>query len=173
MVDIRATGNASQGTSKLLASLLGLTQRRVQQLTVEGVLSKEETGKYNLSTAIQAYIEFVRCDGQAKPEQQVDYWAERTKHETAKRKMTEIRLAKIERRMHDARDIEIVMTDMLSNLRSQLMGMPAMLSGELVGKSQEELYTILTSAIESKLLELSDYSPTMFDSEDDEEITEE
>ena len=156
-------------TSKRLATLFGLTQRRIQQLTTENILTKDPSGKYNLPAAIQSYIDFIKMGDVVKPEQQADYWEERTAHEAAKRKLTEIKLAKLEQRMHDASDVEMVMVDMLTNLRTQLMGMPTILSSQLAGQTQERIYELLNKSIENKLLELSNYTPDLFHSEEVEE----
>lgn len=156
----RSTKTNAEG----LAACIGVSRQRVQQLVQEGVMAREDTGKYSVPENIQRFINY-KCGGSGA----VSFDDERALHEQSKRRITEIKLAKLERRMHDAHDIELVMTDMLSNLRSQLLGMPSTLSGELAGKTQEEIYAIMTSAMESKLMELSNYSPAMFDNEELEE----
>ena len=75
--------------------------------------------------------------------------------------------------MHDAENVELVMTELLTNLRTQLLGLPATLAGQLSNKKQEDIYDILEKTIEEKLKELSEYEPSLFleemndDTEDD------
>ena len=75
--------------------------------------------------------------------------------------------------MHDAENVELVMTELLTNLRTQLLGLPATLAGQLSNKKQEDIYDILEKTIDEKLKELSDYEPSLFleemndDTEDD------
>jgi len=45
---------------KLISKLLMLTERRVQQLSKEGVLPKGERGRYELVASVQGYIKFLR-----------------------------------------------------------------------------------------------------------------
>ncbi|MBP2655878.1 MAG: hypothetical protein H6Q73_3447 [Firmicutes bacterium] len=156
----RSTKTNAEG----LAACIGVSRQRVQQLVQEGVLTRVDNGKYSIADNIQRFINYKTGGDGA-----VSYDEERALHEQTKRRMSEITLAKIERRMHDANDVELVMTDMLANLRTQLLGMPSTLSGELAGKTQEEIYVIMTKAMESKLSELVDYSPSLFDNEELEE----
>lgn len=155
----RATKTNAEG----LAACLGVSRQRVQQLVQEGVLNRDDAGKYMVPENIQRFLNY-KNGGDEKGT--VTYDSERAMHEQTKRKISEIHLAKLEHRVHDARSVELVMTDMLSNLRTQLQGMPSILSGQLTGKSQEEICEIMTKSIEGKLLELSDYSPTLFDGDE-------
>jgi hypothetical protein len=43
-----------------IAKLLGLTPRRVQQLSGEGVIPKAERGRYELVPAVQGYIKYLK-----------------------------------------------------------------------------------------------------------------
>ena len=54
------------------------------------------------------------------------------------------------------------MTEMASNLRAQLLGLPSKLAPILEHRKKEEIYDILTKEIEEKLSELSRYSPDLF-----------
>ncbi len=44
-----------------IAKLLMLTERRVQQLTADGVIPKPERGRYELIPAVQGYIKYLRA----------------------------------------------------------------------------------------------------------------
>lgn len=64
--------------------------------------------------------------------------------------------------MHDAADVELLMTDMLTNLRTQLLGIPAKMATQLANREKEYIDQVLTDEINSRLTELSDYNPEMF-----------
>lgn len=64
--------------------------------------------------------------------------------------------------MHLASDVELVMTNMLTNLRSQLLGLPSKMAPLLADKSKSFIDKKLTEEITSRLTELSDYSPDLF-----------
>lgn len=145
-------------TADGLAACFGLSRPRIVQLANEGVLVRDENSKYNVTENIQRYI-----NSKAGTDGELSLDAERTKHERFKSRLTELKLAKMENRMHDSHNIELVMTEMLTNLRIQLLGLPSQLAVQLENQPQERIYEIMTSAIEVKLSELADYEPTMFD----------
>lgn len=58
------------------------------------------------------------------------------------------------------------MTEMVSNLRTQLLGLPSKLAPMLNGADRDRIYDVLTQEIEEKLMELSEYRPEMFMSEE-------
>ena len=72
----------------------------------------------------------------------------------------------MESNVYDARTVELVLTEMLSNLRTQLLGLPAKMAPTLVSKSREQIYESMTKEIEDKLGELSEYSPELFTQEE-------
>ncbi|WP_425057631.1 hypothetical protein SCACP_21480 [Sporomusa carbonis] len=155
-------------TSDGLAGCIGLSRPRVIQLANEGILDRDKNSKYVVADNIKRYIDYIKNGGkttQSSDEFQADYWEEKAIHEKAKRELTEIKLAKIQGKMHDARDVELVMTEMLINLRTQLLGLPSNLAPQLAGKTQEEIYDMMNREIESKLNELRDYSPALFEGE--------
>lgn len=151
-------------TADGLAACFGLSRPRIVQLANEGVLLRDENSKYFIADNIQRYI-----NSKAGGDGELSFDAERTKHEKFKSRLTELRLEKMEGRMHDAKDIERVMTEMLTNLRTQLLGLPSQLSGQIANQPQEVVYQIMTKAIEEKLSELADYNPELFCGEDDED----
>jgi phage terminase Nu1 subunit (DNA packaging protein) len=158
-----------KGTGVDLARLLCITDRRVRQLVTDGIITKQPEGDYLLPEAIAEYYAF-----KYKPDEAVDYMEEKALHEKAKRALAELELAKRRNEVHDAEDVQIVMVDMLTNLRSQLLGLPTKMAQQLAERDAGYIDKALTKEIEERLSELSDYSPTMFDMEaaaDEEEDT--
>lgn len=153
-----------RGSARELAELLGVSERRVNQLVNEEILHREIEGDFILPMAIATFYENKYAGKDADR-----YWDEKALHEAAKRKLAELELARRQNMSHDAADVERVMTDMLSNLRSQLLGIPAKMAVHLENKSRNVIMTELAQEIESRLTELSDYKTEMFtdDSEDD------
>lgn len=155
-------------TSDGIAGCIGLSRPRVIQLANEGVLDRDKNSKYVVQDNIRRYIDYIKNGGKSEEssdEFQAVYWEEKALHEKAKREMTQIKLSKIQGKIHDAKDIELIMTEMLTNLRTQLLGLPAQLAAQLAGKSQEAIYEIMNHEVELKLSELSDYNPCLFESE--------
>lgn len=149
-----------------IAKALGITNARVSQLIKEGIVFRDENDKSGgvlLVKSVQAYTAF---KGAADGGDELDYMAEKAKHEKVKRELSELRLAKEEARAYDAITVEMVMTEMVSNLRTQLLGMPSKIAPMLDGASKDKIYSVLTEEIEEKLAELSEYKPDMFTSEE-------
>lgn len=132
----------------------------------EGTLPIDETGSPLLVEGIKAYC---RMKKQAVEDEEVDFDKERAKHEKAKREIAELKLDEMKKNAYSAKVVEYVMTEMASNLRTQLLGLPSKLAPVLEGKSKEEIYTTTTREIEEKLSELASYTPDLFDEEIEDE----
>lgn len=146
-----------RGSTADLAELLMITTRRVNQLVDEEVLAREPEGDFILPTAVAAYYEYKYAD-----KDETTYLTEKARHEKAKRELAELELQKRRNEVHDAADVELVMTDMLTNLRNQLLGLPAKMAPQLANRGKDYIDQALTDEIQSRLTELSDYSPDMF-----------
>ena len=161
ITDDLKTATASQSN---LAKALGLSRQRVSQLLQEGVLATDE--KNNI-LVIKSVINYVKYRGQSSAEEvsssdDAVYEFEKAKNERAKRKIAELKLAKMNGEVYSAATVEQVMTEMLVNLRTQLLGLPTKLAPQLQNVTKEEAYNLLTQEIEDKLAELSEYTPSLF-----------
>ncbi len=148
-------------TSSELSKVLGITQRRVQQLEVEAVLIKNTDGKFELSKNIESYYTW-----KLQPSSNVNYEVEKALHEKAKREKAEMINAKLKGQLHDAYDVEQIMTNMLVNFRNKMLGISAKLAPRLI--RQRDLNIIsheLEKAIKEALTELAEYDPAMFTNE--------
>lgn len=146
-----------RGNTGELAKLLNITQRRVNQLAEEKIITRQPEGDFVLPEAIAEFYSFKFQSDEA-----IDFMAEKALHEKAKRELAELELQKRRNEVHDAADVELVMTDMLTNLRSQLLGLPAKMAPQLANRDKDYIDQTLTDEIHSRLAELSDYSPEMF-----------
>lgn len=146
------------GNTAELAELLNISTRRVNQLVDQEVLRREAEGCFNLPVNIAAYYEF-----KLGSKEEADYLEEKAKHEAAKRQLAELELAKRQDEVHDADDVEAVMTDMLTNIRSQLLALPSKMAPILANRDKGYISKVLNDEIESRLTELSDYEPGIFD----------
>lgn len=153
----RRTRKVIMGSAQDLAELLRITSRRVNQLAGMHILTRDEENRYDLPSNIDAYFKYKYTS-----QEDVDYGREKAMHEAAKRRLAELELAKRNSEVHEAKDVEFVMTDMLTNLRSQLLGIPAKMAPVLAGQAEAYIMQSLTDEIQSRLTELSDYRPDMF-----------
>lgn len=155
-------------TQRQLADAIGITPARVNHLIKDGIVVRDEDnsgGAVMLYESVKRYWLNKSRDGSGGDEgleAELNLTNERAKHEKTKREIAEIRLAKLERRVYDARTVELVMTEMLSNLRTQLLGLPSKLAPQLEEVTKEQIYEVTTREIEEKLSELSEYTPELF-----------
>jgi len=154
----------------VLAKLFGVTRRYINQLAKEGVLERRAPGRWPLEPNISKYIEFLRTGKTDKEGQEAKsiYWEERAKHEAAKREMAELKLSKLKNQMHDAADVEMIMTNMLTIFRNRILGIPQKLAPKLISLNNlAEISSIIEDEILEALTELKDYDPSLFAVEDD------
>ena len=152
-----------------LAKGLGLSVNRIGQLINEGIIVRDDNDARGAVFLLQSARNYWRYKDRGKDAdggEDIDINRERALHEVADRKMAELKLAKMESRAYDARTVELVMTEQLSNLRTQLLGLPTKLAPIITGKTREEIYELLTVEIKEKLAELSEYNPALFADEE-------
>ena len=144
--------------AKTMAKIMNLSERRINQLVSEGVLSKEPDGKYNV---MQVIIDYYK--NKSGLEAGINYEQERSLHEKAKRERAEMLNAKLRGQLHDAKDVELVMTNMLVTFRNKMLGLPYKLAPKLVRQRNVNIIsTVLDKEIREVLFELSEYDPALF-----------
>lgn len=148
-------------TSSEIAEILGVTERRIRQLTNDGALAKISRGKYDLSDSIKAYIDYrIKTE---MPEEELDKQREGALLLRAKRMKAELELKRMEGKMHAAEDVETVMNKMLTSFRSRMLVIPHKIAPQL--QMEEDMNVIkekVKKEIYEALQELSEYDPTLF-----------
>jgi len=145
-----------------LSKLLMISVRRVNQLVSEGRLTRQPEGDFITPEAIAEYYSFKYQD-----DGEIDYIEEKAKHEKAKRELTEMELRKKRHELHEAEDIRMVLSEMLVNFKSRLLCIPGKMATVLAKRDAGTIEELLTKEIEECLIELKDYSPTMFDTDEE------
>lgn len=141
-------------TSKVVATWLGLTERRVRQLRDEGVIAEKQPGLYDLQATVTRYINFIR-NGSGK----VNLNDERAGLTKAKREAAEMENQLRKGDLHRTEDIETGLKTVFLNIRGRFLALPAKLSPTLasMGGNQSGIFDELKQAIDETLEELSDY----------------
>lgn len=124
-----------------IADIFGVTTRRVQQLTQDGVietLMRTESGKkvkrYDKDETLRKYIKFLsdKANGREKKTSIVNKEEAKLQAEVdikqAKAKIIQLNLDELEGRLHAAEDVEAMTTDLVLNVRSALLSMPGQLA---------------------------------------------
>ncbi len=123
--------------TKTIALMFGLTVRRIQQLTQDGVLETEQVGKtrkYDRDKTVQSYIAFLqdkasgRATAQSDQENESRKLAAEADLKEAKAAIEKTKLAELEGQMHRSEDVEAVITDLVFEIRSQITALPGRLA---------------------------------------------
>ena len=150
-------------TARQLAEILGITERRVNQIANEGrVFTRDLNGKFDVVKCVEAYYR----EKFAKDDDELNYEREKALHEKAKREKAELLLLKMKNRLHAAEDVELIMTEMLVRFRNRILGIPAAIAPKLYRKTVPKIAEILKAELHSALTELSEYDPAMFADKD-------
>ena len=139
-----------QVKSKELARLLGLTDRRVEQLTGEGILTKAGRGTYDDAEAIGAYIDYKVN----KASETTDLTEARAKKEDKLAQIKDIELKKLKSEVISIESLEKELSDIAATLSNRLYNLTNRVKLKVeISKEQEEE---INKQIEEMLLELKD-----------------
>lgn len=172
-MDVKISGAIREMTvtQRQLADALGVTPARISHLIKDDIVVRDVEnvgGAVYLYESLKRYWSCRKYDD-ASIDEELNLTKEKAEHEKTKREIAELRLAKMEKQVYDAKTVELVMTEMLSNLRTQLLGLPSKLAPQLEGMNRDQVYDVMTREIEEKLSELSEYTPDLFTAEEIEE----
>lgn len=110
--------------AKTIAKLLMLTERRVQQLSKDGVIPKAERGRYELAPSVQGYIRFLqdRMSGNASQVDSIDYHKEKARKIKAEADIAEIEAKKRRAEAIDAQEVKRAWQLILGEVRANMIG---------------------------------------------------
>jgi len=147
-------------TARYLAEILGITERRVNQISNEKkIFTRDLNGKYQVVECVAAYYK----EKYLPASRNIDYEEEKARHERAKREKQELLLAKMKGELHEAATVENVLTNMLVTFRTRMLGVPTKIAPTLIGqKNISKITDIIDREIREVLTELSEYDPAMF-----------
>jgi phage terminase Nu1 subunit (DNA packaging protein) len=144
-------------TTSELAMVLGVSDRRIQQLVKEGLITPIGRNEYKLSETVQSYIKTVQG------KQKSEYQEERTKLTKTNREKAEIELQLLRNEVHHSEDVKRVMYDMLGAFRSRLLAIPQKVApAATVETDLLKMQNLLKAEIYDALTELSEYDPGKF-----------
>ena len=154
---------------KELAQCLGISSRRVRQLREEGLfqLSKADKG-YNLEKSIQEYVEY-KVNAETGRRASISKEQVQAEHEEVKMKISQLKLRKLRRELHEAADVETFLTAMLLRFRNRLLAVPSKLAMQVAGENDmNTIIQVIRKEMLAVLEELSAYDPDEIDGEQEE-----
>lgn len=154
-------------TASSVADLLGVSTRRVQQLTKEKIISgKKIKGRYvyDLFIISKEYIKYLsdKINGKEKTIETSRLEESKLLAEVgikeSKRKMLDMKLNVLEGSLHKAEDVKEMTTDLVLNIRGILLSFPGQLAFDIVKcNTASEASEMLESSVHDVLSELSKY----------------
>jgi phage terminase Nu1 subunit (DNA packaging protein) len=150
----------------VIAKLFGVSVRRVQQLTQEGIINTIRVGnanRYDLLPTIQKYIKYLQDKANGR-EAKKDDGSESRKLKAevdlkeSKAKMAELELKELEGKMHRSEDVEAMTVDLVYTIRSMIMALPGRLAVDVANaKTAPEASELIKKECHNILNELANY----------------
>jgi len=119
----------------VIAKLLDLSERRVQQLSREGVIPKAERGQYDLIGSVRGYVGYLRDQAAKAQAGAPDYAAERARFIRARADLAEMEAEEKRRSLIAAEQIEAAWIAVLALLRTRLLALPDRLAPQAYEQS--------------------------------------
>lgn len=119
----------------VIAKLLDLSERRVQQLSREGVIPKAERGQYDLIGSVRGYVLYLRDQATRAQAGAPDYAAERARFIRARADLAEMDAEQKRRALIAADQIEAAWIAVLALLRTRLLALPDRLAPQAFDQS--------------------------------------
>lgn len=134
-----------------IAKLLMLSERRIQQLTKEGVIPRSERGRYELAPAVQGYVRYLqeRVAGTAGAVGEIDFHKEKARKMRADADLAEIEASLRKGDAIAADEVKRGWQIILGEVRANLLGnTPARIAARLVGvKDEASMRRVVTDEI--------------------------
>ena len=108
----------------VIARLLDLSERRIQQLSREGVIPKAERGQYDLVGAVRGYVVYLRDLAVKAQAGAPDFGVERARLIKAKADIAEMDAEGRRGELLPVDAVEVAWTAVLARLRSRLLVLP-------------------------------------------------
>ena len=119
----------------VISRLLDLSERRVQQLSREGVIPKAERGQYDLIGSVRGYVRFLRDQALKAQAGAPDYAAERARFIRARADLAEMEAEEKRRSLIAAEQIEAAWIAVLALLSTRLLALPDRLAPQAFEQS--------------------------------------
>jgi len=134
-----------------ISKLLLLSERRIQQLSKEGVIPKAEHGRYELAPTVQGYVRYLqeRVAGSVPAVGEIDYHKEKARKTRAEADMAEMDADLRKGSAIDAAEVKRGWQLILGEVRANLLGnTPARIAARIVGmKNDADLRRVISDEI--------------------------
>ena len=156
------TPGVNHQTTRVMAYLLDITTRRLQQLSDEGIVKPVKRGTWDLVETLHGYVRYLR-DGMKGPEDTHEGRRERARLLKAQADKTELETAILRAEVIPADTVQHVWTQILGSCRARLLALPSRLAATaLAAESFDEMESQARDLVDEALNELADFKPTLY-----------
>lgn len=147
-------------TSSELATVLGLSIRRIQQLAQDGKFQSVSKGRYPLADSIQRYIKFLSLDTVDEETQKLDRArrVSETTIKTSKATIAKLEADELKGKMHRSEDVAAMTEDLIYTIRGALIALPGRLAMDAAAaKTAPEAAEVIRKEVHTIMRELAAY----------------
>ncbi len=151
----------------VIARVLMLGERRVQQLAREEIIPKAARGQYDLIACVQGYVAWLQKQIERRQAERSDeYDVERTRRERANAELAELTLRVRKEELVDRADSELALVELASTITTRLRTVPTT-TAPLVRalKTTRQIEEVLRNQIDSALQDLASAGTALTDKE--------
>ena len=159
MENSKITSETEVSTTEL-ACVLGITGRRIRQLSEDGQLEKASKGRFLLCESVQCYIAALSKGGASEDDRKMqkairaaDVTLKASKAQIAKMEADELR-----GKMHRSEDVAAMTEDLIYTIRGSLMALPGRLAVDVAATATPaEAAEIIRKEVHALMRELANY----------------
>lgn len=150
-------------SSRTLATLVNRSSERIRQYEDEGLLtSVTKSGKkyFDLAPSVSAIVDYMDKEHQPQADTLTEEQMAQAdlRYKAARAGKMELELAELRGQMHRAEDIEVIVNDMIAQLRAMILALPGRLAVDTAAAGTPmETSAIIKKAIDELLNEMADY----------------
>ena len=152
---------AQKLSTALMARVLDISPRRLQQLVTDGIIEKAERGKFDLIGTVHGYIRFLRDRLKAQDGGSEDLMRSRASIASTKATLAEINLKQVRGELVPADEVLNAFVAQILSAKARLLAIPAKLAHRIVNvKNVAEAETLIREAIHEALADIADADAT-------------
>ena len=141
-----------------LATILGISARRVQQMAQDGTIVAVKKGRFNLSDSVKSYIAFLASKTKEISKSEQEKLDAELTIKKSKAIVAALEAKELRGKMHRAEDVAAMMEDLIYAMRAAFKALPGRLSVDVAPvSSAAECSEIIRKEANKAMKELSEY----------------
>ena len=154
----RPAANSPTYPVTTIAKLLLLTDRRVQQLSKEGVIPKSNRGRYELAPAVQGYVRYLQERSIGRESAPEDYHTEKSRLVKLQADKAQFEIDELTGKLVRSEEVESAWASMVVDCKTRLLSVPSK-AATLVATEPDPAacQVIIEEMVREALQELSEY----------------